>query len=756
VVSNNMMQSGLEKASKFATPFYDVHSFRDLDQVAKTKKGSAYLDRYLCDHASQLFESSGNIAHLVPDHKQPGREILDWRWLSITLPPDLLVAGADIRGSATRVQVLDPTLRVLEPLAHLHIHATAAVPFAAIWWSLGSTMNFGGVKTVPFRFQRSYGGSPAAKVTPEQIEEWRSWLRRAFIGGHVLDLWMQEGYSQALQLLRDKPQLQQAIAELRTGRIHNPSALLEADISGTIRHLLFLKDQAQDYAQSFEPTRDPAEMMGRDPAKINSDEISFIRRCLRYMAAGKGEAIDDFRCIWVQMTRIRVLLYKHLVIDPERPGLDAFAEHFDHLGEYQNEQVENFALTTVCREPGLQLEHVELRKAPGGYSKLKKLQHQSESAKKECNIRWVLHFIRDDKRAKRVLQDLIRHHSETAVNLAATLRTEPLLLKSIRGIDVASRELAGPLWTVTWALDHVREESRRIASSYRGIKPLGLTVHVGEDFKHLLSGLRSVHEPYWWELMRRGDRLGHALALGLDPEQWRKKYPEITMPRCVRVLDLAWVIDFTKSRPTAGVPSSNMIRMREELRDHLRTWDAEANEETFLDIARRLGTPGFWREIDGFLLAFPGDGNSSFWRLAKRFLDEYAICLQQEGEHDIISVATSAEAVGTLVKVRDELARLLARWRTPIEVNPSSNLFVGGLDHPLSQPLFHVDPFSPAEDRAMVITLSADDPASFATTLADEYAYAWAGLVFGAQQQAPSYAQECLEMAAKSSRRAVF
>ena len=158
-------------------------------------------------------------------------------------------------------------------------------------------------------------------------------------------------------------------------------------------------------------------------SNINSDEISFIRRCLRYMAAGKGEAIDDFRCIWVQMTRIRVLLYKHLVIDPERPGLDAFAEHFDHLGEYQNEQVENFALTTVCREPGLQLEHVELRKAPGGYSKLKKLQHQSESAKKECNIRWVLHFIRDDKRAKRVLQDLIRHHSETAVNLAATLRT---------------------------------------------------------------------------------------------------------------------------------------------------------------------------------------------------------------------------------------------------------------------------------------------------------------------------------------------
>jgi len=55
----------------------------------------------------------------------------------------------------------------------------------------------------------------------------------------------------------------------------------------------------------------------------------------------------------------------------------------------------------------------------------------------------------------------------------------------------------------------------------------------------------------------------------------------------------------------------------------------------------------------------------------------------------------------------------------------------------------------------LVLTLSADDPASFATTLADEYAYAWAGLVFGANE-APAYAHEWLERAAKASLRAVF
>ena len=76
-----------------------------------------------------------------------------------------------------------------------------------------------------------------------------------------------------------------------------------------------------------------------EPDEIDRYEISFIRRCLRYLDSPNSDETAKFRSIWAQMTRIRVLLYKHLVHAPDRAGLDAFQEHFVHLDEYQNDQI---------------------------------------------------------------------------------------------------------------------------------------------------------------------------------------------------------------------------------------------------------------------------------------------------------------------------------------------------------------------------------------------------------------------------------
>ena len=46
------------------------------------------------------------------------------------------------------------------------------------------------------------------------------------------------------------------------------------------------------------------------------------------------------------------------------------------------------------------------------------------------------------------------------------------------------------------------------------------TIHVGEDFVRLTQGLWRIHEPIEYGLLRVGDRIGHGLALGIDPKQW--------------------------------------------------------------------------------------------------------------------------------------------------------------------------------------------------------------------------------------------
>ena len=50
-----------------------------------------------------------------------------------------------------------------------------------------------------------------------------------------------------------------------------------------------------------------------------------------------------------------------------------------------------------------------------------------------------------------------------------------------------------------------------------------LTVHAGEDYSHLLSGLRSIDETVQFCQFTEGDRLGHALALGVNSRKWAKR-----------------------------------------------------------------------------------------------------------------------------------------------------------------------------------------------------------------------------------------
>jgi hypothetical protein len=745
-----MVKTGLAQAETLAWPLADIQAFRakddylhgpdikhtldkrlralglpdhaeDLATLVWSRQPEMHLDVYLKRQASKILEPCGNVCRLKPDHLVPGEEILRWRWISLALPPDLLIAAADLEGVSARVQVLDPTLRVLEPVAHLHVHATAAVSYSDIWPEMGRTMDFRKVKTAPEGFS--------------SVEEWRAWLRRAFAARHVLDIWMRSGKEAALTYVHQNPALNQALLDLERGTRKSTPLPMETDIGMTVKRYSYLhRFHRGDIRQKPE---------------IDS-EVFFLRRCLRYLECCDEDVL--FRRIWTQMTRIRVQHYRHMVHDPAKPGLDAFAKLFEHISEYSSERLDQLAIDRIHLDRGLDIAHVELRKAPGGLSKMAKLHNQAntKSSKntKSSTISWILHFIRDMD-SKQGLKGLLRSHYGSAWLLAAVFRVRPEYLGTIRALDVASRELSGPLWAAAGALHHVREESRRIAGESSGLHPLGLTVHAGEDFRHILSGLRAVHEPFWWGLMRRGDRLGHALALGWQPIDWCDAHPEIVQPQFERMLDLAWLLDFIAIRRISKVSVGFLESARQELQGYLLQWNIGADISHFLQVVKQLGRPGFWQNIDGPYLNVPEGYGNKFWKITAKLLDKY------DGHMaNMVTVRTEPEAE-TLVAVRDELARLLAYWRTPIEVNPSSNLFIGNFKYPLAQPLFYLDPYDRAEDRGLVLTLSADDPISFASTLADEFAYAWAGLVIGGKES-PAYAQEWLERAAKSSRRSVF
>ena len=57
---------------------------------------------------------------------------------------------------------------------------------------------------------------------------------------------------------------------------------------------------------------------------------------------------------------------------------------------------------------------------------------------------------------------------------------------------------------------------------------------------HLLTGLRLVDQAIEQLELREGDRIGHGLALGVDPREWARRSSRIAMTRETRLLDLVW------------------------------------------------------------------------------------------------------------------------------------------------------------------------------------------------------------------------
>ncbi|MEI8618508.1 hypothetical protein P4S63_19280 [Pseudoalteromonas sp. B193] len=49
------------------------------------------------------------------------------------------------------------------------------------------------------------------------------------------------------------------------------------------------------------------------------------------------------------------------------------------------------------------------------------------------------------------------------------------------------------------------------------------TYHAGEDYVHLLSGIRTVAEAIDFLDLKTGNRIGHGTAIGINPELWRER-----------------------------------------------------------------------------------------------------------------------------------------------------------------------------------------------------------------------------------------
>lgn len=143
----------------------------------------------------------------------------------------------------------------------------------------------------------------------------------------------------------------------------------------------------------------------------------------------------------------------------------------------------------------------------------------------------------------------------------------------IRGLDVVGDETRNGIEMFAPMLRWLRQGERHRTArrpSGRLLSPptvkLHLSVHVGEDYAHPLSGLRHVDETVRFCGMRGGDRLGHALALGILPRDWLARHGDALLSVDDHVDNLIWARHEAVALKRRGVAVAKRVLKRLELR----------------------------------------------------------------------------------------------------------------------------------------------------------------------------------------------
>lgn len=157
---------------------------------------------------------------------------------------------------------------------------------------------------------------------------------------------------------------------------------------------------------------------------------------------------------------------------------------------------------------------------------------QKSENKSTPQLRLVAHFIKtaDRKYSKHGDWETVVRWKQLRVELTnkamalIVVKKHPKFGQYLTGIDAASNEMATP--------------PEVFAPVFRLLKSKGfhITFHAGEDFRHILSGLRSMYEAFTFLQLTSGDRLGHGTAAGISPQLWIER-----MGSCVYISQGEWL-----------------------------------------------------------------------------------------------------------------------------------------------------------------------------------------------------------------------
>lgn len=401
--------------------------------------------------------------------------------------------------------------------------------------------------------------------------------------------------------------------------------------------------------------------------------------------------------------------------------------------------------------------------------------HQIESWKHSRNMEnkarsepyyFVLHFPKekdlrlkpDSNRPTPCRHSCLRQKNRrTALAIAKALSNYQYFCERVRGIDACSNEIGCRPEVFANAFRFLRAfpvKEYRDYSVSTGMPRISATYHVGEDFLDISDGLRAMDEAIWFLGLRRGDRLGHALALGVDPKtHYKMKGMRIVLPKQDFLDNLVWIlfrgaelnIDindslrcFLQARATSllreiyDIPGmihlstldeyyhSMLLRgddpscyeTKKYLSPHISAFD---NDRYYY----RFGVNDSSGSLPGDLSRYRNDPNVAYLYYLYHFNKK---CREKGSE--VTTMRINDEYIIHMEKMQKKMQSYIDSVGLSIECNPSSNVLIGTFGSYDKHPVLRFNSIglgSLDRDTQMHVSINSDDPGVFDTSISFEY-----------------------------------
>lgn len=310
----------------------------------------------------------------------------------------------------------------------------------------------------------------------------------------------------------------------------------------------------------------------------------------------------------------------------------------------------------------------------------------------------------------------------------------------IRGVDAANSEILTRPEVFAQAFRFLRNELR---ADVQYPNNLGMTYHVGEDFLDAVDGMRAVDEVLTFMGFHNGDRLGHAIVLGIDVKNYyAKRHNILIIPLQVLLDNVVWLYHKGQDLPRfckvcreleilyettyqkVHGTDENSNSIRPSIWDYYQSWLLRGdNPEYYSGRSGFTASSGYWYAFD-----LNTTSDSMFARknniAQKLYYDYHYNRKVKECGTRTEQVSFSDELVAHIADVQEKMLCEIERQNICIECNPTSNLLIGQIEgyrhHPILR--FHNHGLNlNLPPHAISVSINTDDKGIFATSLEREY-----------------------------------